>query len=101
MQVAVQALADDADLRPAPAPTASCYWPGGGRLTTVTGIEVGHTMSVKRAGYLRGGIANWAAGFAVLELSGSPVTPTLIPTRANGEFVYHGRIWREQSQCPL
>ncbi len=79
----------------------SCHWPGGGRLTTVTGIEVGHTMSVSKASYLRGGIANWASGFCVLEVSGSLVTPTLIPMRESGEFIYQGRVWRESSKCPL
>jgi hypothetical protein len=66
----------------------SCHWPGGGRLTTVTGIEVGHLMNVSKANYLRVGIANWASGFCVLELSGSLVTPTLIPMRPDGSFAY-------------
>jgi hypothetical protein len=41
-----------------------------GRLTSVTGVEAGHLMDVRKADYLKAGWANWAAGFAVLELSG-------------------------------
>ena len=36
----------------------------------------------------------------MLEVSGSPVTPTLIPMRDNGEFVYNGRIWRPAPVLP-
>jgi hypothetical protein len=42
----------------------------------VTGIEVGHLMNVSKANYLRGGIANWASGFCVLELFRQPCHPT-------------------------
>ena len=63
----------------------------GGKLQRV---EVGHLMSVSKATYVKGGLANWASGFCLLEVSGSQVTPTLIPMRENGEFVYGGRIWR-------
>ncbi len=72
----------------------------GGKLQTITGIGVGHTMALSQATYLKGGLANWAAGFCVLEVSGSQVTPTLIPMRESGEFIYGSQIWRSAPLLP-
>jgi len=38
----------------------------GGRLTTITGMEVGHAMSVGKAAYLKTGGANWQQGLGIL-----------------------------------
>ena len=72
----------------------------GGKLRTLTGIETGHMMSVSKATYLKNGWGTGPADFAVLEVSGSQVTPTLIPMNDNGEFVYGGRIWRPAPVLP-
>ena len=72
----------------------------GGKLQTITGIEVGHSMAVSRAGDLRGGMANWQSSLAVLDISGSQITPTLVPMRDTGEFVYGGREWRPGALLP-
>lgn len=37
-----------------------------GKLSTIAGLEVGHAMSVRKAGYLKGGTANWQQGFGIL-----------------------------------
>jgi hypothetical protein len=58
-----------------------------GKLRTLTGIEVGHMMNVSKARYLKNGWGNWAAGFAVLELSGR-----LLPLN-------HGGSWLPNSGC--
>ena len=71
-----------------------------GHLRTLTGIECGHMMTVAKASYLKNGWGNWAAGFTVLEVSGRQVTPTLIPMRETGEFVYQSRIWRPSPVLP-
>ena len=66
----------------------------GGKLQTIIGVEAGHTMSVQRADYLRGGIANWAAGFSTITIAGKCVTPQVIPMQPDGSFAYEGRLWR-------
>ena len=40
------------------------------------------------------------SGFTVLDVSGSQVTPTLIPMKETGEFVYEGRVWRPVPALP-
>ena len=52
------------------------------------------------ADYLKGGIGNWQSGLCLLEVSGKLVTPTLIPMRDTGEFIYGGRIWRHGPLLP-
>ncbi len=65
-----------------------------GKLRTLTGIETGHMMDVSKASYLKNGWGNWAAGFTVLDVARSQVTPTLIPMAPDGHFVYQGQILR-------
>ncbi len=65
-----------------------------GKLTTLTGVEAGHLMDVKQADYLKNGYANWQAGFAVVEVAGRHVTPSVIPMAPDGTFVWQGRLWR-------
>ena len=38
----------------------------GGKLTTISGLEVGHAMAVGKAAYLKTGGANWQQGFGIL-----------------------------------
>jgi predicted phosphodiesterase len=65
-----------------------------GKLTTLSGMEVGHMMDVSQAGYLKSGWANWQAGFAIITIAGECVTPELIPMQPDGSFVYGRRLWR-------
>lgn len=66
----------------------------GGRLQTVTGIEVGHLMSVAKADYSKSGWANWMCGFSTITTAGKLVVPQIIPMAQDGIFVYEGRLWR-------
>jgi hypothetical protein len=66
----------------------------GGKLQTVTEVEVGHLMDVSKATYLKSGYANWAAGFATITVAGKLVVPQLVPMAQDGSFVYEGRLWR-------
>lgn len=52
----------------------------GGKITRhIFGMEVGHMMDMKKAGYLRAGSANWQQAFGVIEVDGKNVRPTLVP----------------------
>lgn len=53
------------------------------------GIEVGHMMDLKKAGYLKSGGANWQAGFGILHIDGAKVTPVLVPVHGRS-FVVEG-----------
>ncbi|GAA3136879.1 hypothetical protein GCM10010466_29620 [Planomonospora alba] len=64
-----------------------------GRTSTLYGIEVGHMMDVRKAGYLKRGAANWQSGFAMLDTDGKTSTPTLVPMRPDGSFIADGRKW--------
>lgn len=57
------------------------------------GLEVGHLMDMKKATYLKGGSANWNAGFAVLEVDGGRTFPTLVPV-VGGRFRLDGRTYQ-------
>lgn len=57
------------------------------------GVEVGHLMDMRKAGYLKAGAANWQSGFAILYTDGRNVTPSLIPIHRSGEFVVEGKRW--------
>jgi hypothetical protein len=52
------------------------------------GLEVGNLMDPKKASYT-GGIANWQAGFAVIDVHGNTAIPTPIPI-VNRSFVIDG-----------
>ncbi len=65
----------------------------GGKLQTVTGMEVGNLMSMAKATYLKSGAANWQSGFAVITIAGRCVTPELVPMQPDGAFAYAGRRW--------
>lgn len=54
------------------------------------GVEVGHMMDLKKASYLKSGGANWQAGFAILTIDGSKVTPVLVPVHGRS-FVVEGQ----------
>ena len=54
------------------------------------GVEVGHMMDLKKAGYLKSGGANWQSGFGVLYVDGAKVTATLIPVQGRS-FTVEGQ----------
>jgi hypothetical protein len=62
-----------------------------GRLNaSLFGVEVGHMMDLSKASYLKSGGANWQAGFGVLYVDGSKVTPYVIPV-AGRSFIVEGQ----------
>ena len=61
-----------------------------GRFTTqLTGLEVGHLMDMRRAGYLGLGAANWQQAFGILRIRKGVVHPQLVFIR-NRKFVVEG-----------
>lgn len=56
------------------------------------GVEVGHMMDLRKASYLKSGGANWQAGFAILYVDGSRVTPSVIPVIGKS-FVVEGEVY--------
>lgn len=65
-----------------------------GRVTTIYGMEVGHLMNLKKAHYLKTGAANWQTAFGVLYVDGRDVYPYVVPMRADGTFVFEGKVFR-------
>lgn len=64
-----------------------------GRIThPTTGVEVGHLMDMRKAGYLRAGSANWQAGFAIADIIRRRATVTTVPIE-RGRFVIDGQAW--------
>ncbi|GAB4584445.1 metallophosphoesterase [Nocardia sp. IFM 10818] len=60
---------------------------------TVTGMEVGNLMDMKKAQYLKGGTGNWQLGFGLLTVEGNHVKPELVPITA-GKFTVDGEVWK-------
>lgn len=59
---------------------------------SLTGVEVGHLMDQKLAGYLKGGTANWQTGFCVLSVEGKHVRAETVPID-EGHFIVDGNKW--------
>lgn len=57
--------------------------------TQLTGLEVGHAMDLKQAGYLGTGAANWQQAFAILRIRKGVVYPELILIKDH-KFVVEG-----------
>ncbi|MGH3401055.1 MAG: hypothetical protein ACRDRJ_00805 [Streptosporangiaceae bacterium] len=66
----------------------------GGKLQTVTGMEVGHLMDIGKADYLRNGWANWQCTFAIVDISGRLVSPHVVPVAPDGSFIADRRCRR-------
>lgn len=62
-----------------------------GRWKTRYGVEVGHGMDTKKAGYTNG-VANWQKAFGYVEVwdNGKYVHPYVTYTRPDGTFVFQG-----------
>jgi hypothetical protein len=65
-----------------------------GKVTTLTGFEVGHLMDLSQAHYLGFGAANWQKGFGLLYVDGRNVTPVAVPIFNDGSFTVEGRVYR-------
>ncbi|ALH46814.1 RDF protein [Mycobacterium phage Pari] len=65
---------------------------GGSVRKTVTGMEVGHLMDMKKANYLKGGAGNWQMGFGMLTVDGKHVKAEIVPI-LGGKFIVDGRVW--------
>jgi hypothetical protein len=64
-----------------------------GKVTkTVTGLEVGHLMDLKKATYLAGGSGDWQQAFAILYVRAGRVTPVLVPIQG-GKFTVEGKVY--------
>lgn len=63
-----------------------------GRWNVRFGMEVGHGMDPKKAGYTNG-VANWQKAFGILDVydNGKYVQPRVVYARGNGSFVDEGR----------
>ena len=59
---------------------------------SVTGMEVGNLMDMKKAHYLKGGTANWQQGFGLLTVDSQHVKPEIVPI-AKGKFTVDGTTW--------
>ncbi|MEV6675176.1 hypothetical protein [Streptomyces sp. NPDC051162] len=68
---------------------------GMGGSKTLTGVELGHLMDVRKADYLGPArIANWQLAFGVFYVDGKTVTPTIIPVQPNGSFIVEGEHYK-------
>lgn len=58
----------------------------GGQTHTLTGVEVGNLMDMRKAQYLKGGTANWQQGFGVIRVDGKTVQADVVEIRG-GKFI--------------
>lgn len=66
----------------------------GGKVTkTVTGLETGHLMDLRKATYLDGGFGDWQQAFSILYVRSGKVTPVLVPVHAGGKFTVEGKSY--------
>jgi len=60
---------------------------------TVTGLETGHLMDLRKAAYLSGGHADWQQAFSILYVHSGKVTPVLVPIHPGGKFSVEGKVY--------
>lgn len=65
---------------------------GGVVKKTVTGMEVGHLMDMRKATYLKGGTGNWQQGFGLVTIDGNHVKAEPVPIN-QGRFTVDGHTW--------
>ncbi|MCZ4097329.1 MULTISPECIES: hypothetical protein [unclassified Streptomyces] len=67
---------------------------GSGASKTLTGVELGHLMDIRKAEYLGAArFANWQMSIGLFYVDGKNVTPHLIPVRSNGSFIAEGEYY--------
>jgi hypothetical protein len=52
-------------------------------------METGHMMAVKKADYIKNDNPNWSAGWGVVEVNGTSLSPSIITYR-NGKVDWNG-----------
>lgn len=72
----------------------------GGKHRTLYGMEVGHLMDIKQAGYLKGGHANWQMGIGILYQRGTRVHPEVIYIQDDGSFCVEGQWYPKRESSP-
>lgn len=57
---------------------------------TITGVETGHMMDVKKAHYIKTGCPDWQAGWVAIEITPQDnVSVTLVPVSPTGVVTFH------------
>lgn len=56
---------------------------------TLTGVETGHMMDIKKASYVTDGAPNWQSGWAAVEVAGGRVHVSLVSVTPNGVITFH------------
>jgi predicted phosphodiesterase len=65
----------------------------GGRVGRILhGVEAGHLMDFKQAGYVKG-VANWQQAFAIMYVKGKNVQVDLIYIEKDGTFTVQGKVY--------
>jgi len=64
-----------------------------GRYSTIWGIEAGHLMDMRQAGYLKYNSADWNMGFVVMSFGKKGHQVELIPVNQDGSFTYNRRTY--------
>lgn len=63
-----------------------------GKVSQLFGMEVGHAMDIRKAGYLKYGGAKWTQAFGILHVRGRTVNPELVVVQGNS-FTVGGRVY--------
>lgn len=66
-----------------------------GDFKTLWGVEVGHVMDMrpgKVPPYMKGGFANWQAGFALAYILGESIHTQIVPMNDEGTFIFEGEV---------
>lgn len=61
---------------------------------TITALETGHLMDMRKASYLGAGSANWQLGFGIVEVEGVRQSFHAVKIANDGSFVHGGRLWK-------
>ena len=65
----------------------------GGRIGRILhGVEAGHLMDFRQAGYVKG-VANWQQAFAIMYIKGKNVQVDLIYIEKDGTFTVQGKVY--------
>lgn len=64
-----------------------------GKLSTITGMEVGNAMDMKQADYLKTGVADWQQGFGLLHVLNGKTHAQIIPV-VNRSFIVDGLVYK-------